>query len=330
VHALTVALDLEGRRVVVVGGGERAIAKARIVAQCAPNFTWISESFDVDPDEVAPDATVMRRTPQDADFTDAMLVVIGYGRGREADEDHWATVARRSGALVNVVDRPAVSDLSFTAFVDRSPIVAAVFSQGAAPVVARWARGRVEQALPASLGELATFVSQRRVRVRKTLGGVDAARRFWDQALSGAIGAYVLAGRADDADAMLEEALARGAPPGQCVVMWSETTNPDDISLGAHRALNSADYVVFEPEAQPMLEFARRDAERRARSNLSARSLSALRDRVDRSENCVVVIAGPGAGVRARWTADQLMTVGVVATVSPQLNPSFKPPAPKF
>ena len=108
-----------------------------------------------------------------ASFSGATLAVISTGcPGLDAVA---ADLARSAGALVNVVDRPSLSDVTMPALVDRDPVVIAIGTEGTAPVLGRKIKSHIESYLEPSLGKFATFA-----------GGLrrDVTRRF-----SGRIGA---------------------------------------------------------------------------------------------------------------------------------------------
>ena len=73
--------------------------------------------------------------------------------------------AARMNKLVNVVDDGDRSSFITPSIIDRSPVVVAVSTGGAMPVLARWLRERIETLLPAGLGRLAAAAAALRERV---------------------------------------------------------------------------------------------------------------------------------------------------------------------
>jgi uroporphyrin-III C-methyltransferase/precorrin-2 dehydrogenase/sirohydrochlorin ferrochelatase len=150
--------------------------------------------------------------------------------------------------------------------IDRAPVLVAVSTGGASPVLARLTRSALEAALPVRLGELADFAAAGRERVKAAFGDVASRRAFWERVLVGEPGQLVLAGRRAEAELAFDLALEQGLPPNAAVALiGSGQGDPEQLSLAAARALGRADLVVHEravPEA--VLALSRRDAARHA------------------------------------------------------------------
>lgn len=225
---------LEGRTVVVVGGGEAAAAKARL--------------FEGSP------AVVRRVAEADAErtelYADAALVFVAL-TGQVGSRA--AAAARRAGVLVNVVDQPALCDFTTPAIVDRGAVVGAIGTGGAAPVLATLLRGELEASWPEDLGARAALAAGLRDEVRAALPELRARRRFLRALLSGPA--------MDDAEA--RRRLASFAEAAGEHVEIAAGGPAERLRLSDVRALAQADLVVAEPGCDPaVLAFARRDAER--------------------------------------------------------------------
>ena len=109
--------------------------------------------------------------------------------------------AKAVGLPVNVMDDLAHSTFIFPAIVDRGDVVVAVGTGGASPVVARRVRERIEAVLPARIGDLASFIGRFRKSIHARIPEFPLRRRFWERVIDGPIGALVLAGRKDEAEA---------------------------------------------------------------------------------------------------------------------------------
>ena len=77
-----------------------------------------------------------------------------------------AKTAEEQNILVNVVDNPELCSFIFPAIIDRSPIIAAVSSGGAAPVLARLLRAKIESIIPPAYGRLAHLAEKFRTDVK--------------------------------------------------------------------------------------------------------------------------------------------------------------------
>ncbi len=186
--------------------------------------------------------------------------------GNEADDRIVAERARAAGKLVNIVDRPELSDFTMPAIVDRGDIVVAVSTHGASPVLAQRVRAAIESVLPPGLGRLAQFAQRFRTAIQARIGENAARRRFWDQVLGGPIAAAVLAGDEKRATRDLIRAVNRGEPKaetGRVSLVGAGPGDPELLTLRAARALREADVIVYDKLVDPaVLEYARRDARR--------------------------------------------------------------------
>jgi uroporphyrin-III C-methyltransferase/precorrin-2 dehydrogenase/sirohydrochlorin ferrochelatase len=186
--------------------------------------------------------------------------------GNEVDDRIVAERAHAAGKLVNIVDRPELSDFTMPAIVDRGDIVVAVSTHGASPVLAQRVRAAIESVLPPGLGRLAQFAQRFRAAIQARIGENAARRRFWDQVLGGPIAAAVLAGDEKRATRDLIRAVNRGEPKaetGRVSLVGAGPGDPELLTLRAARALREADVIVYDKLVDPaVLEYARRDARR--------------------------------------------------------------------
>jgi uroporphyrin-III C-methyltransferase/precorrin-2 dehydrogenase/sirohydrochlorin ferrochelatase len=180
--------------------------------------------------------------------------------------------AKAVGLPVNVMDDLAHSTFIFPAIVDRGEVVVAVGTGGASPVVARRVRERIEAALPARIGDLATFIGRWRKSIHGRIPEFPLRRRFWERVVDGPIGALVLAGRGDEAEAALKNipdptafagALASGQAEGRVTLVGAGPGDPDLLTIKALRSLQDADIIFYdELVSSEILDRARRDAAR--------------------------------------------------------------------
>jgi uroporphyrin-III C-methyltransferase/precorrin-2 dehydrogenase/sirohydrochlorin ferrochelatase len=265
---LPIFLDPRAGTVVLVGGGEAARAKLRLLLSAEARVRWHAGDGDHDLSglEVGAAARVVRdgRDPLTADLSGVIAVICaGAGDlGRAV-----AARARAHGIPVNVMDEPAHSTFIFPAVVDRGEVVVAVGTGGASPVVARRVRERIEALLPARLGELAGFVGRWRKTVQGRIPDFSQRRRFWERVVDGPIGAEVLAGRSDAAArslaAIRDPAAYASDLAGFVTLVGAGPGDPDLLTIKALRALQDAD-VIFHDDlvSAEVLDRARRDAER--------------------------------------------------------------------
>ncbi|PHK95324.1 uroporphyrinogen-III C-methyltransferase [Pseudoroseomonas rhizosphaerae] len=237
-------LDLQGRDVLLLGGGEALEAKAALLEEAGA------------------------RPRRAARFAPDLLEGIALACAAGAPEEDLRALhdaCRARGIPVNVVDRPELCGFVTPAIVDRDPITIAIGTGGAAPVLARMARQRVETVLAPGLGRVAAMARHFRQAVRARLPGLAARRRFLDAALSGPAARLAEEGREAEAHAAFAAALERAeaAPAGSVHLVGAGPGAADLLTLRALRLLGEADVVVHDRLVpDEVLALARRDARR--------------------------------------------------------------------
>jgi uroporphyrin-III C-methyltransferase/precorrin-2 dehydrogenase/sirohydrochlorin ferrochelatase len=259
-------LKLEGRPVLLVGAGSAAAAKLRLLGQAGARVTIVAHAPSLDLLAAIADAHALLIEDAVAPEHFANVELVFGATGSEASDRVVAQRARAAGKLVNIVDRPELSDFTMPAIIDRGDIVVAVSTQGASPVLAQRVRAAVESVLPPGLGRLAHFAQRFRSAIQSRIADNGSRRRFWDQVLGGPIAAAVLAGDEKRAARDLIRAVNRGEPKaeiGRVSLVGAGPGDPELLTLRAARALREADVIVYDKLVDPaVLEYARRDARR--------------------------------------------------------------------
>src|ERR1700744_6241301 len=200
---LAVFLDLEAGPVLLVGGGELVRAKLRLLISAGARVRWFATDGNHDVQGLdAAKIELAAGDPLRADLNGVIAVLCaGAGDIGEAMSER----ARTAGLPVNVMDDLDHSTFIFPAIVDRGDLVVAVGTGGASPVVARRVRERIEAMLPARIGDLAGFIGRFRKSIHDRIPEFALRRRFWERVVDGPIGALVLSGRDNEAEAALNQ-----------------------------------------------------------------------------------------------------------------------------
>ncbi|WP_343597466.1 siroheme synthase CysG [Pseudomonas sp.] len=256
---------LQGGRVLVVGGGEIALRKARLLADAGAALRVVAPDVDGQLAALAREGggEVLVRGYQAADLVGCRLVIAATD-----DPGLNAQVSADAQALslpVNVVDAPALCTVIFPAIVDRSPLVIAVSSGGDAPVLARLIRAKLEAWIPSAYGELAGLAARFRHKVKSLYPDVNQRRGFWETVFQGPIAERQLAGQGAEAERLLQ-AMVDGAPVqqgGEVYLVGAGPGDPDLLTFRALRLMQQADVVLYDRLVAPaIIEMCRRDAER--------------------------------------------------------------------
>ena len=331
---LPIFLDIRGRKVLVDGGitiaarrVERALdAGARVLA------------FDPDPGEELTafeghDRFELHRRLSTAEDAADCAVIYGASENPERDASliRWA---RETGALCNIADDPDQCDFITPSIVDRSPIVVAVSTGGAAPIIARIFRARIETALPAAYGRLATFTSSFRARIADTFSDGRERRHFWERMIDGPAGDFFLSGNEkaaqDQIDADLKAARTGGAVrTGEVYMVGAGPGDPDLLNFRALRLMQRADVVLYDRlVSKDILALVRRDAERvfvgkqPKRHVMAQEEIVELMIRLAREGNRVLRLKGgdPYMFGRGGEEIEELTAAGVNFQVVPGIN----------
>jgi uroporphyrin-III C-methyltransferase/precorrin-2 dehydrogenase/sirohydrochlorin ferrochelatase len=269
---LPIFLDLRSGPVVLVGGGDLVRAKLRLLLAAGARIRWYATDGDSDLTGIdAADAEGIEHAQDDPLRADLSGVIAILCAGAGDLGPAMSARAKAVGVPVNVMDDLAHSTFIFPAIVDRGDVVVAIGTGGASPVVARRVRERIEAVLPARIGDLASFIGGFRKSVHARIAEFPLRRRFWERIVDGPIGALVLAGRNDEAEAALNNiadpsgfAGARtGLVEGRVILVGAGPGDPDLLTVKALRALQDADIIFYdELVSSEVLDRARRDAAR--------------------------------------------------------------------
>ena len=270
---LPVFLDLQVGPVLLVGAGDLARSKLRLLAAAGARVRWYATDGHHDVSGLAAaDAArieLAKGDPLAADLG-GVIAVLCAGAGDVGPA--MSARAKAVGLPVNVMDDLAHSTFIFPAIVDRGDVVVAVGTGGTSPVVARRVRESIEAVLPARIGDLAGFIGRWRKTIHDRIPEFPLRRRFWERVVDGPIGALVLAGREREAEAALKDisdpsgfagAQASGEVEGRVTLVGAGPGDPDLLTVKALRALQDADIIFYDELVSPeILDRARRDAAR--------------------------------------------------------------------
>ncbi|MDJ0822780.1 MAG: siroheme synthase CysG [Paracoccaceae bacterium] len=254
---------LAGRRVVLSGGGEAALAKLRLLLKTEAHITVFSP--DPSPEIRAwAGARRLRWVGRALEPGDALCTVLFYAADEDAGEDARTTaLARADGALTNIVDNLGDSQFITPAIVDRDPVTVAIGTEGAAPVLARAIKRDLEAQLPSTLGLLARAGKAFR-KLAEALPAGRARRDFWADYYfragprAAASGEEAVQQSLDD---LLSAHLARKPQTGHITFVGAGPGDPELLTLKARKAIDAADVIIHDRLISPaILELARREA----------------------------------------------------------------------
>ncbi|MDM4770176.1 siroheme synthase CysG [Solimonas sp. SE-A11] len=254
-------LRLKQARVLVIGGGEVAARKIRLLRKTGARIEVAARELNPELAELAASGELAHASTE---FDPA--AVIGCRLVVAATDDlalnsRVAAAAIAANIPVNVVDDPELSTYITPSIVERAPVTVAIGTGGAAPVLARRLRERIETLLPVAYGRLGEFMGRQRPRVKAL--PPQARRKLWEDFLDGPGAERLFVG--DESAAAIElESLLRGVPPrGEVYLVGAGPGDPDLLTFRALRLMQQADVVLYDRLVSPaILDLVRRDAER--------------------------------------------------------------------
>ncbi len=262
-----VFFNLSGERVLVVGGGEVALRKISLLERTGAAIRVVAP-------QVAPE--ILRRAANAAlsvsmrefvadDLDGARIVIVATSR---RVINRWiATLCEARGIPVNVVDDPDASRFIVPAIIDRDPVLVAISTGGASPVLARRLRERLEALIPKRLGDLASWLRELRASAGDRLKSGAERRRFFETLIDGAAARRFAAGDRRGAERIAQQLLATSAAApravGEVALVGAGPGDPELLTLKGLRALQDADVILYDHlVSSGVLDLARRDASR--------------------------------------------------------------------
>lgn len=262
---LPIFCQLRGRDCLLVGGGDVAERKARLLldagARVTVNALVFSPQFHAWADS-------QMLTLVQAPFNPALLDTCWLAIAATDDEDVNQRVSDAAEArriFCNVVDAPQQASFIMPSIIDRSPLMVAVSSGGTSPVLARLLREKLESILPLHLGQLAHYAGQLRSRVKKQFATVGERRRFWEKLFVNDRLAQSLANEdrqavADTTEQLLTEPLDHR---GEVVLVGAGPGDAGLLTLKGLQQIQQADVVVYDRlVSDDIMNLVRRDADR--------------------------------------------------------------------
>ncbi len=258
---LPVFLDLRGKLVIVAGAPEAAAWKTELCAAAGANVHVYC--LDLTDDLAAlganPPAGLITLFPRAwmPNDLDGAALAIGALEGDEAED--FAIAAQSRGVPVNIVDNIALCTVGFGAIVNRSPVVIAISTDGAAPVLGQAIRARIETMLHPAIGLWAAAAKAIRGSIKARIPMGAARRAVWSR-----FAELAMAARQPPPENVIDD-LSRSTPSaaGSIVIVGAGPGDPELLTMKALRALQSADVILYDRLVAPeILELARREARR--------------------------------------------------------------------
>ncbi|PDO89290.1 siroheme synthase CysG [Kosakonia pseudosacchari] len=262
---LPIFCQLRDRQCLLVGGGDVAERKARLLMDAGARLTVNALTF-------VPQFTVWAEegmlTLVEGEFSETLLDACWLAIAATDDEavnQRVSDAAEQRRIFCNVVDAPKQASFIMPSIIDRSPLMVAVSSGGTSPVLARLLREKLESLLPQHLGHIAHFAGTLRSRVKKQFASMSERRRFWEKLFVNDRLAQSLANEDTAAvEKMTEQLLAEPLDNrGEVVLVGAGPGDAGLLTLKGLQQIQQADVVVYDRlVSDEIMNLVRRDADR--------------------------------------------------------------------
>jgi len=256
---------LQGKRCLLVGGGDVAERKARLLLAAGADLYVGALDFSPAFQHWAQQGEL---TLLDGHFDPRWLkncwLVVAATNDNNINQQ-VADTAEAQQIFCNLVDAPEQASAIMPSIIDRSPLMVAVSSGGSAPVLARLLREKLEAMLPQHLGQLAQFAGKLRARVKTEFHSMGQRRHFWERFFNSDRLAQTLANGDNPRAQQITETLFNAAPEalGEVALVGAGPGDAGLLTLKGLQQIQQADVIVYDRlVSDDILNLVRRDAER--------------------------------------------------------------------
>jgi len=265
--ALPIFLKLRDTPALVVGGGSVAERKIDLLIRAGAKVTVVAPEIGSKVEALLNQQKLhwIEDRFEPAHLSQALIAIAATDN--EDVNRSVSEAARQQNLPVNVVDQPNLCTFTVPSIVDRSPVIIAIGTGGASPVLARMLKARLETLIPAAYGRLAGIAREFRDQVKAALGSVDSRRGFWEKVFQGQVAELVFAGKENQARAelraMIQATEDAEFEKGEVYLVGAGPGDPDLLTFRALRLMQRADVVLYDRLVAPaIVDLVRRDADR--------------------------------------------------------------------
>jgi precorrin-2 dehydrogenase / sirohydrochlorin ferrochelatase len=207
-------LRLEGRRCLVVGGGDVGLEKVEGLLTCDADVTLVAPEAHPALVELALEGSIVweRREFADSDLEGCLIAIAAT-----SDTDVNISVfdgAERRAMLVNVVDVPPLCNFILPAIVRTGPLAVAISTAGASPALAKRMKREIAELFGEPYAQLAVLLNDARGWAKATLPTFQDRKEFFEAIVGGEPDPIALlsAGEVDRVRELIESAQLAHTP----------------------------------------------------------------------------------------------------------------------
>ena len=177
-----IMVDLCGKRVLIVGGGETAARKAAQLQDFGAEIIVVAKELKA---AFPKEASIIVRSFQSSDIEDNdsdIFLVIAATDDREVNQE-VSGLSKKYRIPVNVVDDEPLCSFTFPAVLRDRDVVVSVSSGGKSPLVTQYVKNKIGEALPEHIGEINDEMGKLRKRIRASVPGQKERKQIYKEEL---------------------------------------------------------------------------------------------------------------------------------------------------
>lgn len=259
---LPIFLDLKYKNILVVGAGEVAFNKIKLLLRSEAIINIISKDISLEIKQLLNKKKVKWISKKfHYSYLKNIFLVIAATNNTKLNQEIFKT-CNDLCKLVNVVDDQSKCSFIFPSIIDRSPIIVAISSGGTAPVLLRLLREKIEAILPIRLGNVAKIAGNWRNVIKKKFSSLLERRRFWEKLFNSIFVQHIINKEIKKALEILKKMINEPSLlTGEIILVGAGPGNSGLLTLRALQVLQEADVVLYDHlVSSEILEFIRRDA----------------------------------------------------------------------
>ena len=180
-ESFPIFINLKEKPVTIIGGGDIALRKVKLLIKADPKITVISKNVCSDLKELMKQHghKIVIKSFQESDLKTPVLIIAATNNPKL--NKRISTYAQQNNILINVVDQPKLCTYTMGSIVERDSLVISISSGGKAPVLVRNIREKIETVIPQSYAELVRFSGSLRSVIKKKIQSGVKRRIFWEE-----------------------------------------------------------------------------------------------------------------------------------------------------
>ena len=180
-ESFPIFINLKEKPITIIGGGDIALRKVKLLIKADPKITVISKVVCSDLKELMKqhDHKIVIKSFQESDLKTPVLIIAATNNPKL--NKRISTYAQQNNILINVVDQPKLCTYTMGSIVERDSLVISISSGGKAPVLVRNIREKIETVIPQSYAELVRFSGSLRSVIKKKIQSGVKRRIFWEE-----------------------------------------------------------------------------------------------------------------------------------------------------